>query len=41
MMTVPLELVWLVSIVIPFIIGLFVGALIKRAMKLIYSSAAF
>jgi uncharacterized membrane protein (Fun14 family) len=39
-MSIPPELAWLVPVVMPFIIGLLVGAIIKRAVKLMMAVAA-
>ncbi len=39
-MTIPPELAWIVPVVIPFIIGLLVGAVAKRTFKLIVVVAA-
>jgi len=39
-MSVPPELAWLVPLALPFLIGLLVGAIIKRAMKLLTAIAA-
>jgi uncharacterized membrane protein (Fun14 family) len=33
-MTIPPEIAWLVPVVLPFIIGLLVGAIIKKGLKL-------
>ena len=39
-MSVPPELAWLVPLALPFLMGLLVGAIIKRAMKLLTAIAA-
>lgn len=36
----PSEIAWLIPIVIPFILGLLVGVVIKRTLKLIFAVAA-
>jgi uncharacterized membrane protein (Fun14 family) len=39
-MSIPPEIAWLVPVVLPFIIGLLVGAIIKRGLKLLVVVAA-
>ncbi len=39
-MSVPPELAWLVPLALPFLMGLLVGAIIRRAMKLLTALAA-
>jgi uncharacterized membrane protein (Fun14 family) len=34
-MTIPPEIAWLIPVVLPFIIGLLVGAIIKKGLKLL------
>jgi uncharacterized membrane protein (Fun14 family) len=40
MMTVPPEVAWLVPLALPFLMGLLVGAIVKRAVKLLTALAA-
>jgi uncharacterized membrane protein (Fun14 family) len=39
-MAIPPEIAWLIPIVLPFIIGLLVGAIVKRAFKLLIAVVA-
>lgn len=39
-MTIPPELAWVLPVLVPFIIGLLVGALIKQTMRLVIVVAA-
>ena len=39
-MSIPPEIAWLVPVVLPFIIGLLVGAIIKKGLKLLVVVAA-
>lgn len=40
LMSVPPELAWLIPLAMPFLIGLLVGAIIKRGLKLLTALAA-
>ena len=39
-MSIPPELAWIIPIVVPFVIGLLVGTLNKRSLKLVFVIAA-
>jgi len=40
-LSIPTEYAWIVSIVVPLVIGLFVGAIVKRTFKLVILIGAF